>query len=124
MRTTWTFHSAGQLLFGPNATHHLGEVAVGLNIRRLLLVTDPVLMRSGLVDPVFGPLSAQLMWRWTPWIARARLAWLTRRHGKPLYPGERVFLQVWGQKGGGVEPLWRVFLTEQRAFLKRNAVVA
>src|ERR1700722_8739061 len=57
MRTTWTFHSAGQLLFGPNATHHLGEVAVGLNIRRLLLVTDSVLMGAGIVDPVLGPLS-------------------------------------------------------------------
>jgi uncharacterized protein (TIRG00374 family) len=79
----------------------------------------------GIVDwllaaPVFGPLSAQLMWRWTPWIARARLAWLSRR-GRPLYPGELVFLQVWGQKGGGVEPLWRVFLTEQRALLSELA---
>jgi uncharacterized protein (TIRG00374 family) len=79
----------------------------------------------GIVDwllaaPVFGPLSAQLMWRWTPWIARTRLAWLSRR-GRPLYPGELVFLQVWGQKGGGVEPLWRVFLTEQRALLSELA---
>ncbi len=80
----------------------------------------------GIVDwllaaPVFGPLSAQLMWRWTPWIARTRLAWLNRRHGRPLYPGERGFLQVWGQKGGGVEPLWRAFLTEQRALLSELA---
>jgi uncharacterized protein (TIRG00374 family) len=76
----------------------------------------------GIVDwllaaPVFGPLSAQLMWRWTPWIARARLAWLSRREGRPLHPGEHAFLQVWGQKGGRVEPLWRAFLTEQRALL-------
>jgi pimeloyl-ACP methyl ester carboxylesterase/uncharacterized membrane protein YbhN (UPF0104 family) len=80
----------------------------------------------GIVDwllaaPVFGPLSAQLMWRWTPWIARTRLAWLSRRHGRPLYPGERSFLQVWGQKGRGVEPLWRAFLTEQRALLSELA---
>jgi len=80
----------------------------------------------GLVDwllaaPVVGPLSAQLVWRWTPWIARARLAWLSRRHGRPLFPGERGFLQVWGQKGGGVQPLWRVFLTEQRALLSELA---
>jgi uncharacterized protein (TIRG00374 family) len=74
-----------------------------------------------LAAPVFGPLSAQLMWRWTPWIARTRLAWLSRRHGKPLYPGESVFLQVWGQRGGGVEPLWRAFLTEQRALLNELA---
>lgn len=26
-------------------------------------------------------------------------------------------MQVWGQKGGRVEPLWRAFLTEQRALL-------
>jgi pimeloyl-ACP methyl ester carboxylesterase/uncharacterized membrane protein YbhN (UPF0104 family) len=80
----------------------------------------------GIVDwllaaPVFGPLSAQLMWRWTPWIARTRLAWLSRHHGRPLYPGERGFLQVWGQKGGGAEPLWRAFLTEQRALLSELA---
>jgi pimeloyl-ACP methyl ester carboxylesterase len=74
-----------------------------------------------LAAPVVGPLSAQLVWRWTPWIARARLAWLSGRRGKPLYPGERGFLQVWGQRGAGVEPLWRVFLTEQRALLSELA---
>ncbi len=56
MRTTWTFHTAGQLLFGRHATRQLGEVAVGLNIRRLLLVTDPILVRAGLVDGVLAPL--------------------------------------------------------------------
>ena len=70
-----------------------------------------------LAAPVIGPLSAQIMWRWTPWIARARLAWLARRQGRPFYPGEHIGLQVWGQKGGGAEPLWRAFLTEQRALL-------
>ena len=74
-----------------------------------------------LAAPVIGPLSAQVMWRWTPWIARARLAWLSRRQGRPLYPGEHLSLQVWGQKGGGVEPLWRAFLTEQRALLSELA---
>jgi alcohol dehydrogenase class IV len=57
MRTTWTFHSAGQLLFGRNSTQQLGEVAVALNIRRLLLITDPILLEAGLVDLVLGPLS-------------------------------------------------------------------
>ena len=70
-----------------------------------------------LAAPVIGPLSAQIMWRWTPWIARARLAWLARRQRRPLYPGEHIVLQVWGQKSGGAEPLWRAFLTEQRALL-------
>jgi uncharacterized protein (TIRG00374 family) len=74
-----------------------------------------------LAAPVIGPLSAQVMWRWTPWIARARLAWLSRRQGRPLYPGEHISLQVWGQKDSGVEPLWRAFLTEQRALLSELA---
>jgi pimeloyl-ACP methyl ester carboxylesterase/uncharacterized membrane protein YbhN (UPF0104 family) len=73
-----------------------------------------------LAAPVIGPLSAQVMWRWTPWIARARLAWLSRRQGRPLYPGEHIGLQVWGQRGG-VQPLWRAFLTEQRALLSELA---
>ena len=57
MRTTWTFHSAGQIVFGKNATNCLAEVVVGLNIRRLLLVTDPILVQAGLVETVHGPLS-------------------------------------------------------------------
>jgi alcohol dehydrogenase len=57
MRTTWTFYTAGQLHFGAGATGHLEEVAVGLRIKRLLLVTDPVLLKAGVVDPVLGPLS-------------------------------------------------------------------
>ena len=39
MRTTWTFHSAGQLVFGPNATQRLGEVAARLGVKRVLVVT-------------------------------------------------------------------------------------
>jgi uncharacterized protein (TIRG00374 family) len=74
-----------------------------------------------LAAPVLGPLSAQIMWRWTPWIARARLAWLSRRQGRPFDLGEHVGLQVWGQKDGGVEPLWRAFLAEQRALLSELA---
>jgi pimeloyl-ACP methyl ester carboxylesterase len=76
----------------------------------------------GIVDwllaaPFIGPLSAQVMWRWTPWIARARLSWLSRRQGRPLDPGEHVALQVWAERSGPAEPLWRTFLTEQRALL-------
>jgi len=74
-----------------------------------------------LAAPFIGPLSAQLMWRWTPWIARARLSWLTRREGRTLYPGEHISLQVWGQKGSSAEPVWRAFLTEQRALLSELA---
>src|SRR5947207_1074448 len=56
MRETWVFHSAGQLLFGRNATHQLGEVAARLRAKRLLIITDPVLAKTGLVDRVRAPL--------------------------------------------------------------------
>ena len=57
MRTTWTFHSASQLFFGENSTRHLSEVAMELRLKRVLLVTDPVLVSAGIVDPVLGSLS-------------------------------------------------------------------
>jgi alcohol dehydrogenase len=57
MRTTWTFHTAGQLLFGRDATLQLGDVARRLGAKRMLVVTDPVLLRAGLVERVHGPLS-------------------------------------------------------------------
>lgn len=57
MRTTWTFHSAGQLLFGQHATQQLGDIAGRLGARRVLIVTDPILAKAGLVEPVHVPLS-------------------------------------------------------------------
>jgi uncharacterized protein (TIRG00374 family) len=80
----------------------------------------------GIVDwllaaPVIGPLAAQVVWRWTPWIARVRLAWLSGRKGRPLDPGEHLTLQVWGEKLAGAKPRWRAFLTEQRALLSELA---
>jgi alcohol dehydrogenase class IV len=56
MRTTWTFHCAGQIVFGPHATRQLGEIAGRAGVRRLLLVTDPVLVRAGLAETVTEPL--------------------------------------------------------------------
>lgn len=57
MRTTWTFHTAGQLLFGRHATQQLGDLAGQLGIRRVLLVTDPILVKAGLVESVHVPFS-------------------------------------------------------------------
>jgi uncharacterized protein (TIRG00374 family) len=74
-----------------------------------------------LAAPVVGPLAAQVMWRWTPWMARVRLAWLSRREGRPHAPGEHVSLQVWGEKHVGAQPRWHAFLTEQRALLSELA---
>ena len=57
MRETWTFHSAGSLLFGPNACQQLGDVAGRLGARRFLLVTDPVILRTGVMERVRLPLN-------------------------------------------------------------------
>ena len=65
-----------------------------------------------------GPLCALVAWRLTPWIARARLARIAWRRGRPLRPDEHVNWQVWGQAGRQHTPLWRTFLTEQRALLR------
>src|SRR5690349_12185952 len=56
MRCTWSFHSAGQLLFGRDAVRQLGEIAGRLGARRVLIVTDPVLLKVGLVEPIRIPL--------------------------------------------------------------------
>ena len=52
MRETWTFHSAGQLIFGRNACLQLGEVAGRLKARRILIVTDPILEKTGVLPRV------------------------------------------------------------------------
>ncbi len=57
MRTTWTFHSAGQLVFGRHATKQLGDIVSRLGARRILIVTDTILAKAGLVEPVHVPLS-------------------------------------------------------------------
>src|SRR3954451_24530781 len=57
MRQMWTFHSAGQLLFGRDAVRQLGEVAGRLRAKRVLVVTDPVLVKTGLADRVRAPLA-------------------------------------------------------------------
>jgi len=71
-----------------------------------------------LAAPGTGQLCALVAWRLTPWIARARLARTARQRGRPLRPDEHANWQVWGHPGGGHHPLWRTFLTEQRALLR------
>jgi pimeloyl-ACP methyl ester carboxylesterase/uncharacterized membrane protein YbhN (UPF0104 family) len=77
-----------------------------------------------LAAPGIGELSSLLAFRWTPWIARVRLAWQRRRHGRPLYPGESASLQVWGYPSEGGWPVWRTFLVEQRALLRELGELA
>jgi pimeloyl-ACP methyl ester carboxylesterase len=71
-----------------------------------------------LAAPVAGRLCALVAWRLTPWIARARLARISRRRGRALRPDEHVNWQVWGHAGHAHRLLWRTFLTEQRALLR------
>jgi alcohol dehydrogenase class IV len=52
MRTTWTFHSAGQLVFGPGSVAQLGSRVRQLALKRLLLVTDRDLAAAGVLVPV------------------------------------------------------------------------
>ncbi len=54
-------------------------------------------------------------------MARARLARIARRRGRPLRPDEHVNWQVWGHAGRGRRPLWCTFLTEQHALLRLAA---
>ncbi len=56
MRETWTFHSAGQIVFGRGAVNQLGDLAVRLRARRVLVVTDAVLERAGTLERVRRPL--------------------------------------------------------------------
>ncbi|HYT89927.1 MAG TPA: iron-containing alcohol dehydrogenase [Gemmataceae bacterium] len=58
MRTVWTFHSAGQLVFGRNAAKQLGDITTRLDARRVLIVTDPILVKVGLADSIREPLAA------------------------------------------------------------------
>jgi pimeloyl-ACP methyl ester carboxylesterase len=71
-----------------------------------------------LAAPGAGQLCALVAWRLTPWIARARLALIARRRGRPLRPGEHANWQVWGDADRGYHTQWRTFLTEQRALLR------
>jgi alcohol dehydrogenase class IV len=48
MRTTWTFHSAGQIVFGRNAVEQLGAIVAGLRAKRAMLVTDLALKGAGM----------------------------------------------------------------------------
>lgn len=58
MRETWTFHSAGQILFGRNAIAQIGEIVQRYGAQRVLIATDKVLEKAGIVERVRQPLSA------------------------------------------------------------------
>jgi alcohol dehydrogenase class IV len=57
MPESWSFHSAGQIIFGRNSVRQLGEVAEYLRPKRILIVTDRVLESAGILDRVRQPLA-------------------------------------------------------------------
>src|SRR5215831_13832868 len=71
-----------------------------------------------LAAPVSGEFCALMAWRLTPWLARAGLAAITRLRRRPLAADEFVNLQTWGYAHHDHGPLWRSFLTEQRALVR------
>src|SRR5262245_29295648 len=52
MRETWSFHSAGQILFGRGAAAQVGETAARLGAKRVLVATDTVLTQTGVGERV------------------------------------------------------------------------
>lgn len=58
MRTTWTFHTATQLLFGRAAVAQIGYEAKRIGVARLLVVTDRTLVSAGIAAAVVKPLEA------------------------------------------------------------------
>jgi alcohol dehydrogenase class IV len=52
MGEIWTFHSAGEILFGRGAAGQVGEVASRIGIQRVLIVTDKPLVAAGIVAGV------------------------------------------------------------------------
>ena len=52
MRTTWTFHTAGRVVFGLDAVDSLGDHLTELSTdsTRVLVVTDPMLVEAGVCE--------------------------------------------------------------------------
>jgi alcohol dehydrogenase class IV len=58
MSAPWSFHSAGSLVFGRDSVNHLSDAVTRLNAKRVLVVTDANLVRTGLAEKVVTPLKA------------------------------------------------------------------
>jgi pimeloyl-ACP methyl ester carboxylesterase len=70
-----------------------------------------------LAAPLAGEVCAVTAWQLTPWLARARLAAIARRRRRPIAADEHVNWHIWGHAHHDHGPLWRSFLTEQRALV-------
>jgi pimeloyl-ACP methyl ester carboxylesterase len=70
-----------------------------------------------LAAPVTGEVCAVAAWWLTPWLARARLAAIAALRRRPVAADEHVNWHIWGHARHDRGPLWRSFLTEQRALV-------
>ena len=70
-----------------------------------------------LAAPVAGEVCAVTAWWLTPWLARARLAAIAGRRRRPIAADEHVNWHIWGHARHDHGPVWRSFLTEQRALV-------
>ncbi len=57
MSAPWSFQSAGTLVFGRESVNQLGDIAGRLSSKRVLVVTDAVLVKAGIADRVVKPLA-------------------------------------------------------------------
>lgn len=58
MRTIWSFGSAGQLFFGQKSSLRAPELAKKHGLRKLFVISDPILEQAGIVKKVVDPLMA------------------------------------------------------------------
>ena len=56
MRSTWSFHTAGQITFGPGVIRQIGELVARHKLARIFVVTDKNLVDAGIVDRACEPL--------------------------------------------------------------------
>lgn len=54
---TWSFQSAGSLVFGRGSAGHLADVAKGLGAGRVFVVADPILQKVGTLAAVTKPIA-------------------------------------------------------------------
>ena len=60
MPETWTFHCAGQIIFGRNAVNRLGDVVKQLRAKRIIIVTDAILAEADAVMVARGDLGVEM----------------------------------------------------------------
>jgi pimeloyl-ACP methyl ester carboxylesterase len=74
--------------------------------------------------PVAGLVCSLFAWKLTPWFARARLRGPIRRMGAERAARRYVNWYAWGYTQWDHGPLWRTFLTEQRALMREAGQIA